>query len=76
MKSPVMIVDSEGAIENAVKIIYKSMKDKNKTPVSLQFMCTSDWMHVQFLTYMADYLYKKKAKKVDHVKVDIYIEQK
>lgn len=71
-----MIIDSEGAIENGVKIIYKSMKDKSKTPVSLKFMCTSDWMHVQFLTYLVEYLRKKKVKKVDHVKVDIYIEQK
>lgn len=52
------------------------MKDKTKTPVTLVFLCTTDWMHVQFLTYMVDYLAKKKAKKVEHVKVDIYIEQK
>ena len=76
MNSPVLIIDSEGAIENGVKIVYKAMKDKNKTPVNLRFMCSSDWMHVQFLTYLLDYLSKKKVKKVEHVKVDIYIEQK
>lgn len=76
MNSPVIIVDCEGAIESGVKIIYKAMKDKEKTEVNLKFMVTSDWMHVQFLTYLLDYLEKKKVKKVSHVKVDIYIEQK
>ena len=76
MNSPPIIIDSEGAIESGVKLVHKAMKDKTKTPVTLVFLCTTDWMHVQFLTYMVDYLAKKKAKKVEHVKVDIYIEQK
>jgi hypothetical protein len=50
------------------------MKDKTKTPVNLRFMCTSDWLHEQFLDYMVYYLSCKKAKKVSHVNVDIYIE--
>lgn len=76
MNSPVILVDSEGAIEHGVKLVYKAMKDKQKTEINFRFMVTSDWMHVQFLTYLCDYLAKKKAKKVSHVKIDIYIEQK
>jgi hypothetical protein len=76
LKSPVLIVDSEGAIETAVKIVYKAMKDKKKQEVNLQFLCTSEWMHLQFLQYLMSYLAAKKAKKVEHVKIDIYIEQK
>lgn len=72
----VRIVDNEGAIEDAVKEIYKAMIDKKKTEVKLQYLCSSDFMHVQFLEYLAKYLGLKKAKKVNHVKIDIYIEEK
>ncbi len=71
----VHIVDNEGAIEEAVKSIHKAMIDKKKTEVTLSFMCPSDFMHTQFLSYLAKYLGAKKAKKVTHVKVDIYIEE-
>lgn len=71
-----MIIDSEGAIEQGVKVIHKAMKDKEKRQVNLRFMCTSDWMHVQFLQYLISYLEMQKAKRVEHVKIDIYIEQK
>lgn len=74
--SPVIIIDCEGAIENGAKIIYKAMKDKNKTQMNFKFLCTSDWMHVQFLNYLIMYLEQKKVKKVDHVKLDIFIEEK
>lgn len=72
----VRIIDNEGAIEDAVKEIYKAMTDKKKTEVKLQYLCPSDFMHVQFLEYLAKYLGCKKAKKVNHVKIDIYIEEK
>ena len=72
----VRIIDNEGAIEAAVKEIYKAMTDKKKTEVKLQYLCSSDFMHVQFLEYLAKYLGLKKAKKVSHVKIDIYIEEK
>lgn len=72
----VRIVDHEGAIEEAVKEIYKAMIDKKKTEVKLQYLCSSDFMHVQFLEYLAKYLGLKKAKKAKHVKIDIYIEEK
>jgi hypothetical protein len=74
VQSPIFVVDCEGAIETAVKMIYKAMKDKKKTPVNLRFMCTSDWLHEQFLDYLVYYLSCKKVKKVSHVNVDIYIE--
>lgn len=70
------MVDCEGAIEGGVKIVYKAMKDKTKTPVNLRFMCTSDWLREQFLDYMVYYISCKKVKKVSHVNVDIYIETK
>lgn len=70
------MIDSEGAIENGVKLVYKAMIDKKKKPVSLQFFCPTDWMHVQFLNHLGNYLALKKAKKVSHVKLDIYVEQK
>lgn len=76
VKSPIIVIDSEGAIENGAKVVCKAMKDKNKTPVNLRFMCTTDWMHVQFLDYLIKYLAYKKAKKVSHVSIDIYIEEK
>lgn len=76
MNTPVIIIDCEGAIEHCTKIVYKAMKDKKKTPVSFRFLCTSDWMHVQFLNHMLTYLKQKKARKVEHVKLDIYIEEK
>lgn len=69
-------MDCEGAIEQGVKIVYKAMKDKKKTPVTLSFLVTTNWMHVQFLNHLLKYLSMKKAKKVDHVKIDIYIEEK
>jgi hypothetical protein len=72
----VRIVDNEGAIEDAVKEIYKAMINKNKTEVQFQYLCSSDFMHVQFLEYLSKYLGLKKAKKVNHVKIDIYIEEK
>jgi hypothetical protein len=70
------MIDCEGAIEEGVRKIHKAMSNKEKKEVTLTFLCTSEWMHLQFLTYMAYYLGAKKAKKVGHVKVDIYIEQK
>lgn len=73
MNAPIIIVDCEGAIENSVKIIHKAMKKKE--PVNLRFLVTSNWMHVQFLNHMATYLKHKKAKKVDHVKIEIFIEE-
>lgn len=75
MKTPVIIVDCEGAIEASVKTIYKAMKDKNKTPIQFEFLCSTGFMHEQFIRHMNEYLLVwKKAKKVDHVKINIYIE--
>lgn len=71
-----MIVDSEGAIEEGVKSIHKAMCDKQKKQVNLQFFFHTQWMHYQFLEYLSTYLSAKKAKKVNHVKVDLYIEEK
>ena len=70
------MIDSEGAIENCTKMVYKAMIDKNKTPISLQFFVPNDWMNLQFLTYLSTYLNQKKAKKVDHVNLDIFVEEK
>lgn len=72
----IRIIDNEGAIEEAVKEVYRAMIDKKKKEVQLQYLCSSDFMHVQFLEYLAKYLGIKKAKKVSHVKIDIYIEEK
>lgn len=72
----IRIIDNEGAIEEAVKEVYKAMVDKKKTEVTLQYLCSSNFMHEQFLGYLAKYLGFKKAKKVSHVKIDIYIEEK
>jgi hypothetical protein len=76
IESPELIVDCEGAIEEVSKIVYKAMIDEKKKKVNFKLLITSDWMHVQFLNYMIDYLQKKKARKVDHVNLDIYIETK
>jgi hypothetical protein len=75
LNSPVIIIDSEGAIETSVKAVYKAMKDKEKTPINFRFMCASNWMHEQFLSYLLDYLRLKKAKRATHVTIDIFIEQ-
>ncbi len=75
MKTPVIMIDCEGAIENAVKAVYKAMKDKDKNPITFEFMCPTDFMHTQFVTQLNEYLIVwKKAKKVSHVKINTYIE--
>jgi hypothetical protein len=75
MKTPVIMIDCEGAIENAVKMVYKAMKDKDKNPITFEFMCPTDFMHTQFVTQLNEYLIVwKKAKKVSHVKINTYIE--
>lgn len=57
-------------------MVYKAMKDKKKNPVHFQFFLSTQWMNVQFLRYLSDYLRMRKARKVNHVKIDIYVEEK
>jgi predicted RNA-binding protein with RPS1 domain len=75
MKTPIIIIDSEGAIEASVKTIYNAMKDKEKKPIEFEFMCPTGFMHTQFVNHLNEYLVTwKKAKKVSHVKINIYLE--
>jgi hypothetical protein len=72
----VRIIDSEGTIEEAVKEVYKAMVNKERAEITLQYLCTTDFIHTQFLKYLAKYIGIKKPKKVTHVKIDIFIEEK
>jgi hypothetical protein len=74
--TPIFIICNEGTVEEAVKQIYKAMSNKKKTPVNLVYFCTTNFMNLMFLSHLKDYLQQRKAKKVDHVKVDIYVEEK
>lgn len=71
----VFIIDCEGAIESAAKQVYKAMMDRKKTKVNLTYFCTTEFMHLMFLRNLAQYLQERKAKKVDHVSIDIFIDQ-
>lgn len=69
----VYVIGCEGEIEAAVELVYQAMLGEVKA--ELNFMCTTPFMYTQTLTYMVWYLAQKKAPKVKHVTVDIYIEE-
>ena len=72
-KRKVYVIGCEGEIEGAVELIYLAMLGDVKA--ELNFLCTTTFMYTQTLTYMICYLAQKKAPKVKHVTVDIYIEE-
>ena len=53
--------------------MYLAMMGEAKA--ELNFLCTTPFMYKQTLTYLLWYLEQKKAPKVNHVTVDIYIEE-
>lgn len=69
----VYVIGCEGEIEGAAELVYESMMGGAKAQLS--FLCTTPFMHTQTLRYLAWYLAQKKAPKVKHVTVDIYIEK-
>jgi hypothetical protein len=72
-KKKVYVVGCEGEIEGAVELVYLAMMGEAKA--ELNFLCTTPFMYKQTLTYLLWYLEQKKAPKVKHVTVDIYIEE-
>ena len=73
-KRKVYVVGCEGEIEGAAELVYLAMMGEAKA--ELNFLCTTPFMYKQTLTYLIWYLEQKKAPKVKHVTVDIYIEEK
>lgn len=71
----VTLISSEGDIEQGVKLIYKAMVHKDKKKTSLRFLVPTQFMYAQFLHHLLFYLKARKAPKVEHVKVDIFIEE-
>jgi hypothetical protein len=72
-KRKVYVVGCEGEIEGAVELVYLAMMGEAKA--ELNFLCTTPFIYKQTLTYLLWYLEQKKAPKVKHVTVDIYIEK-
>ena len=72
-KKKVYVVGCEGEIEGAAELVYLAMMGEDKA--ELNFLCTTPFMYKQTLTYLLWYLEQKKAPKVKHVTVDIYIEE-
>lgn len=71
-----IIINSEGTMEESIKKVYKAMANTKKTPTRFDFFLTSEFLQKLFVTNLALYLVQKKAKKVKHVQVNIYVEQK
>lgn len=69
----VFVIGCEGEIEAAVELVYQAMMGEAK--VQLNFLCTTSFMHAQTLRYMVWYLKQKNAPKVNHVNIDIFIEE-
>jgi hypothetical protein len=72
-KKKIYVIGCEGEIEGAVELVYLAMI--GEIQAELNFLCTTKFMYTQTLTYMIWYLAQKKAPKVKHVTVDIYIEE-
>lgn len=70
----VYVIGCEGEIEAAAELVYLAMMDEAKA--ELNFLCTTSFMYKQTLRYLLWYLEQKKAPKVKHVNVDIFIEEK
>lgn len=73
-KKEVYVIGCEGEIEGAVELVYRAMIGTAKA--ELNFLCTTPFMYTQTLSYLIYYLAEKKAPKVKHVTVDIYINSK
>jgi hypothetical protein len=73
-KKKVYAIGCEGEIEGAVELVYQAML--GTVPAELNFLCTTPFMYTQTLSYLIYYLAEKKAPKVKHVTVDIYIVEK
>jgi len=71
----VTVISSEGDIEQGVKAIYKAMVHKDKPKKSFRYLVPTQFLYNQFLHYLIYYLKAKKAPKVTHITVDIFIEE-
>ena len=71
----VTVISSEGDIEQGVKAIYKAMVHKDKAKKSFRYLVPTQFLYNQLLHYLIYYLKAKKAPKVTHITVDIFIEE-
>lgn len=73
----VVLVNCEGTIEASVVLVYTAMMldPPPKDKVNLRFLCSTPFVHKIFLEFLITYLEAKKAKKVNHVVLDIFVEE-
>lgn len=73
----VVLVNCEGAIEASVLLIYNTMMldPPPREKVTLRFLCSTPFVHKTLLEFLIQYLEAKKAKKVNHVVLDIFVEE-